>query len=328
MALRSLPSSVASIIAAEAARLPLANLVAAAESLSRAYRREGNVPPRSLNDEARVAYLAMRMPATYAAISAALVELEQAVDTQTITSCLDAGAGPGTASLAASELLPALSSISQLERDQGWSQIGSQLSQSITTKIVREIGDLRTASVTPHDIVIAAYALNELPAAERDAATKRIWTAAKRALVIVEPGTPDGFEIIRRARELGLEHGAHAAAPCTHDAPCPMTRNDWCHRSVRVERSALHRRLKDAQLAFEDEKLSYVILTRAPPRRLSFGRIVRRPIRAGGHVHLDLCSAHGIDRTTVTRADRKLYKAARDADWGDLWPKPSGDASE
>jgi ribosomal protein RSM22 (predicted rRNA methylase) len=328
MPLLSLPSSFAAIIAEEAARLPLANLIAAADSLSRSYRREGGGLPRALSGEARVAYLAMRMPATYAATSAALADLQQIVDTDAISTCLDVGAGPGTASLAASHLIPVISSIRQLERDQGWSPIASRLSQSCAAKVVREIGDLRTADIAPYDLVIAAYALNELPDAERDGAITRLWGAARQTLIVVEPGTPDGFEIVRRVRERCLERGAHAAAPCTHDALCPMTREDWCHRSIRVERSELHRRLKGAQLAFEDEKFSYVVLTREPPRRRAIGRIVRRPIRAGGHVHLDLCTAHGLERTTITRADRLAYKAARDVEWGDAWPKPSDDASE
>ena len=36
---------------------------------------------------------------------------------------------------------------------------------------------------------------------------------------------------------------------------------------------------------------------------------------------LDLCEADGrLARTTVTKRHGDLYKAARDADWGDAWP--------
>jgi ribosomal protein RSM22 (predicted rRNA methylase) len=101
-----------------------------------------------------------------------------------------------------------------------------------------------------------------------------------------------------------------------------MNERDWCHRTVRVERSAWHRALKLADLAFEDEKFSYVAMTRARPSHQAGARIVRRPIRAGGHVHLDLCSQAGLTRTTVARSARTLYKAARDAEWGDAWPPP------
>ena len=328
MAPLTLPSSLAEAIAEESARLPLASLIEAAQSLSRSYRRENGALPAILNDAGRAAYLATRFPATYAAITVALSELARTVDTQSLRTLIDVGAGPGTATLAALALIPSISLVRQVERDRGWLAIAARLSTSVTADVTNERRDLRSMDTTAHDLVVAAYALNELPESERDATVLRLWAASQQALVVVEPGTPDGFAIVRRVRELCLEQGGHAAAPCTHNAFCPMTRDDWCHRTARVTRSALHRRLKDAQLAYEDEKFSYVAMTRQAPRRLSPGRIVRRPIRAGGHVHLDLCTAAGLERSTVTRSDRQNYKAARDADWGDLWPTPTGDASE
>ncbi|MBI1209952.1 MAG: methyltransferase type 11 [Alphaproteobacteria bacterium] len=321
-----LPSFIAQAIAERSERLPLANLVTAARHLSRAYRREEDHLPPALDDSARAAYLMVRLPATYAATSAALSELPSVLDAQTIRTCLDVGAGPGTGSLAAHHLLPSLDEIRQIERDRGWTQVAEHLLRAAGVVGSREIADFSSASLSPHDLVISSYALNEVPGPALDATIRRLWSATRHLLVVVEPGTPDGFSIVRRVRELCLELGGFAAAPCTHGAACPMTRDDWCHRAVRVERSALHRKLKEAQLAFEDEKFSYIMMTREAPRRNAEGRIVRRPIRAGGHVHLDLCTADGLSRRTVPRSDRANYKAARDADWGDRWPKPDGAA--
>ncbi|MBO4260938.1 small ribosomal subunit Rsm22 family protein, partial [Streptomyces griseorubiginosus] len=40
-----------------------------------------------------------------------------------------------------------------------------------------------------------------------------------------------------------------------------------------------------------------------------------------GQVLLDLCEPdEQLRRTTVTKRHGDLYKAARDADWGDPWP--------
>ncbi len=320
MAILALPSSLALAVAAETARLPVGDLVHAAQSLSMAYRREGGAIPLVLSDALRAAYLAVRLPATYAAVSTALSELSNALNAETLRSCLDVGAGPGTASLAAVSKWPELK-IHQLERDRGWLDIAERLSKAVGATSTASTGDLTSAKFERCDLVVAAYALNELAPPALDDAIKRLWSAASKALLVVEPGTPKGFSVVRRVRELCLDLGAHAAAPCTHGACCPMTTDDWCHRSVRVERTALHRRLKGAELAWEDEKFSYAALTREPPVRSAHGRIVRKPIRAGGHVHLDLCTENGLERTTVTRSNRADYKAARDIEWGELWPK-------
>ncbi|WP_218782042.1 small ribosomal subunit Rsm22 family protein, partial [Streptomyces caniscabiei] len=55
-------------------------------------------------------------------------------------------------------------------------------------------------------------------------------------------------------------------------------------------------------------------------------RIVRRPQIRKGQVLLDLCAPEpALTRTTVTKRHGPLYRAARDADWGDSWPPPHGD---
>ena len=43
--------------------------------------------------------------------------------------------------------------------------------------------------------------------------------------------------------------GAHVAAPCPHDAKCPLTPPDWCHFSQRLARSRAHKQVKGADAA-------------------------------------------------------------------------------
>jgi ribosomal protein RSM22 (predicted rRNA methylase) len=53
--------------------------------------------------------------------------------------------------------------------------------------------------------------------------------------------------------------------------------------------------------------------------------VVRRPQIRKGQVLLDLCEPdEQLRRRTVTRRHGDLYRAARDADWGDAWPPHSG----
>jgi ribosomal protein RSM22 (predicted rRNA methylase) len=93
---------------------------------------------------------------------------------------------------------------------------------------------------------------------------------------------------------------------------------DWCHFSARVERTAEHRRLKQAELGHEDEKFSYVAASRVQPDRAT-ARIVRHPQRLRGHVKLQLCAEDGLRQETVTRSQKEKYRAVKRVDWGSRW---------
>jgi ribosomal protein RSM22 (predicted rRNA methylase) len=269
----------------------------------------------------RAAYLAVRFPSTFAVALTVWREFARVSPAAHIASVLDAGAGPGTASLAAIGVLNAGTQYTWLERDGGWRDTAARLARACgLTPALHQGAIAGGMKPAPHDVVIASYALNELETAERTAAIQALWQNAKCALIVIEPGTPAGFEIIRGARETVLSQGGHAAGPCTHDASCPMSAADWCHRPQRVVRTQAHRAAKQAQLGFEDEKFSFVILTREPPRRPGAARIVRKPIRAAGHVHLDLCTEGALNRVTVARSDGPAYRDARKVAWGDAWP--------
>jgi ribosomal protein RSM22 (predicted rRNA methylase) len=163
----------------------------------------------------------------------------------------------------------------------------------------------------PHDLVIAAYSLGEV---ESDL-TARLWEAARVAMVVIEPGTPRGALHIRAIRERLLALGEHMAAPCPAAMPCPLVEPDWCHFAARVERSSLHRRLKDGGLGYEDEKFSYVAVVREPVP-LATARVLRHPRQRPGLIELQLCTEAGPRTERVTKRDRDRFRAARKAWWG------------
>lgn len=315
-----LPDTLAAALEAEFSGFSSSELRDAAAQLSQAYR--GNARIRAtLSGIERAAYLAVRFPSTFAAANLVWQEIAELSPPADFATILDAGSGPGTASLAAHHVVSQGVKFTRLERDAGWRDVAERLATAcklegkfLTATISREM------TVEPHDGVIACYALGELPQQDRTAAIAALWSLAKKVLVVIEPGTPDGFENILRVRQHILASGGHAAAPCTHDAACPMSRADWCHRPVRLARSTMHREAKGAELSYEDEKFAYIVATRSPSRRLAPARIVRKPIRNQGHLHLDGCEEGGIKRRTISRSDGPLYRAARDAAWGDLWP--------
>ena len=148
------------------------------------------------------------------------------------------------------------------------------------------------------------------------AALERWWEATLGELVLVEPGTPAGFERLRTARTLLVGWGAHVTAPCPHDGVCPMTGSDWCHFAVRLGRSPLHRDVKGGRLGYEDEKYSFLAVSAVRPVA-SAPRLLRSPRSHKGHVRVRLCETDGLHERVISRRDGELYKRARAARWGD-----------
>jgi ribosomal protein RSM22 (predicted rRNA methylase) len=281
----------------------------AASAMSEAYRESRAL---RLPDPARTAaYLVTRMPATFAAAHAALRELRERLGARSISSVLDIGAGAGAASLAACECFPEARTITMVERD---SALAAAAHQWLPQAAVMLEDLTRIHTLPPHDLVIAAYSLGEI--AEPLAA--RLWLAARVALVVVEPGTPRGYALILKVRQELLQAGASMVAPCPAATPCPLAAPDWCHFAARVERSSLHRRIKDAELGYEDEKFSYIAVARQPVE-LPASRIIRHPRPRPGLIVLETCAPAGVQLVHVTRRDRETFRAARKAAWGAAW---------
>ena len=190
--------------------------------------------------------------------------------------------------------------------------------------------DVATAlpDLAPRDLVTLAYVLDELDPAARDPLVDRLWSLTADTLLIVEPGTPAGWQRILRARDRLIAAGAHLVAPCPHASPCPLAPPDWCHFCRRVARSRLHLRVKDADVPWEDEKFVYIAASRhagAAPQ----ARVIAHPRASKGLVSLKLCQRDGTAADkVVTRRDGDAFKAARRADWGDAFMPASPSASE
>ncbi|WP_449341381.1 small ribosomal subunit Rsm22 family protein, partial [Streptomyces canarius] len=286
----------------------------------------GDTPTHApiLRDRADVAaYAAYRMPATFEAVHSALEAFAATVPDWTPGSHVDVGGGTGAATWAVTATWPGERSVTVLDWAEPALALGRQIAaanpalKDARWQRARIGGDL-TLDAT--DLVTVSYVLNELAETDR-AALVDAAAGAARTVVIVEAGTPAGYARVIEARDRLIRAGFRIAAPCPHSAACPIAPGtDWCHFSARVGRSSLHRQVKGGSLAYEDEKFSYVAATRLPAEPAP-ARVVRRPQIRKGQVLLDLCETEErLRRTTVTKRHGDLYKAARDADWGDAWP--------
>ena len=278
------------------------------------------------------AYLVTRLPATLSAVAAALDHVKSRMPAFSPRSVLDLGAGPGTGAWAALEMFPGIRSITLLERDAQTLTMGQKLAAASSSAALHGAqwihADLTAADFASgtkfsdkFDLILISYAFGELPQHHRTALLKRIWGFCSHTLLIVEPGTPHGYQNILQARSELLLQGAHMVAPCPHDNSCPLQEmpGEWCHFAQRLERTALHRRMKQGGLGYEDEKFSYVSVGRdvAQP---SCARIIRHPLHAKGHIQLQLCAQQGVEKVTVTKSQKDLFRAARRAKWGGEWP--------
>lgn len=318
-----LPRNLRDALDAELRRIDQKRLARLTEGLIARYRGERSGSDALLrSDEEVAAYAAYRLPATYAAVGAALAYLREQWPLDPPRSVLDVGAGPGTALWAARAAWPAIERASLLERDAHMLVLGQRLAAWASDPVVRtahwrQVDVLGEWQAEPHDLVICAYVLNEIPDARRAELVARLWAAARAGLLLVEPGTPAGFGIIREARRQLIDAGGTVLAPCPHDGACPMPARDWCHFAQRFGRTQLQRATKSGTLPYEDEKFSYVAVARSPAPAI-VGRVIRRPRFLTGRVVLQLCTPDGLRTETVTRGScRSAYRAARDLGWGD-----------
>jgi ribosomal protein RSM22 (predicted rRNA methylase) len=327
------------------------SLTAGVQRLMTAYR-SGEVPdgPVMATRADAAAYAAYRMPATAAATAIALREMCRSLPGWAPASVLDLGAGTGGASWAAAEELASLRTVVLLEQSADASRLGTAIFAASDSAALRraswrswrlpresEAGEgqadaqesrlgrieasgpgsrdqrgdsvrhgtagdrpgveVPSAGMPAADLAISAYVLGELTA-QQQASLVRLAAAAGPAVLLVEPGP--------------------------HQLGCPLQIDgDWCHFGVRLQRSAVHRQIKGAELSYEDEKFSYVAAIRPPLAgpQLPAGRIVRRPQQRKGLVLLDLCVRDGASRRElVSKSKGETYRAARKASWGDRFP--------
>lgn len=295
-------------------------LARAATDLTEAYK-SGDFSRVFRSPAHRAAYLAVRMPATFAACEHVFSKAVEKSQIDNPVSLLDFGSGPGTAMWAAADHLPIVK-VTCVERDAQLIEAGRRLTDQATHAAIRSATWLqaditRGLAVEPHDIVVISYALGEV--ARPADLIARAWSLARQWLVIIEPGTPRNFAVIHEARTQLLAAGAHMVAPCPHHERCPMfATGDWCHFAARLARTSLHRRIKGGDLGYEDEKFSYMVASRTPVA-LPSSRVLRHPLVHPGHVKFTLCRPERPESRIVTKSQKELYRTAKKLKWGDAW---------
>ena len=292
-------------------------IIEQAQNVSKKYREntgKGNKIITS-NSEA-IAYAISRMPATYCAVYSSLSQTLKKYKNE-IKTVYDIGAGTGSATWAIQELLQP-QKITCLEYEKEMLKIGERLMKKTETKASWEQFDItKDCFQEKADLVISSYMLNELEESSRKNAIQKMWEATSELLLLIEPGTPEGFKHILEAREILLQQNANIVAPCTHNGKCEISQDDWCSFYVRVARSGIHRQAKNGTLGYEDEKFSYIAFSRELTFENGQARILRHPQIGQGHVKVKVCTQNGIQEKTFTKKDKEAYKKVRKLDAGE-----------
>lgn len=268
-----------------------------------------------------LAYAMSRMPATYAAVERVFAEAVMRAEGFEPRSLLDAGAGPGTASWAAVEQWPEIEAVTMFDHGGGFLDLARELAEGeLPAEVLR--GELLRPGLGERkfDLVVASYSLTELPDSEVSKAAQGLWRHCAGVMAIIEPGRPRDYARLMDVRRALLADGARMVAPCPHGGECPLPEGDWCHFSVRLQRSKDHMRMKGGTLGYEDEKFSYLIVARPEVMaQAAPARIIKPVERNKFAVVLELCAPDGLRRQDVLKRNAEAFREARKVDWGGSW---------
>lgn len=300
----------------------LGKLTRLVPELQERYQKRGN--NKIIQTDAEVlTYISYRMPSTMAAIEGAFDKIQSRLPNFSPTSVLDIGAGPGTLLWAIADRYSEIKKFTLLEREDAMIKIGKNLALkgSITSSIPLNwiTGDLAKEIVADeHDLVVASYLLGEIPEDKRTELVKKLWERTRSLLVLIEPAkSPQGFCALQKVRAQLISLGGNLVAPCVHNNTCPLTEQHWCHFAARHERSSEHRQLKKGFRPYEDEKYSFIAVSREPVA-VGQGTIVFPPLKRKGLLQMEVCTPNGLEKKIFSKSKNEEFTRLKKADWGDF----------
>lgn len=256
-----LPEKIIKVIESLIVGKSLNELSKKVKALSQLYRLDSIQGNYMMKEEDFLAYLLFRLPATFAAVLEVFKQYKQLACSD-IQSVIDIGSGPGTATLAA-ECIFSINKALLIEKEPQLLKLAEQLIQNDSYSY--SVMDFKSMTLNDtFDMAIFSYSIGEVH--DWQYSIDKAFQVAK-TLIVIEPGTPRGFERIREIRQFLIEKSAHIIAPCPHSLTCPIEKSNWCHFSKRLARNKWHKEVKGADLGYEDEKFSYIIASKISEKK-------------------------------------------------------------
>ena len=76
--------------------------------------------------------------------------------------------------------------------------------------------------------------------------------------------------------------------------------------------------VKDGELGYEDEKFSYIVVSKEKLQNNKISRILRHPQINTGFVKVKICTENGIEEKTISKKMGEIYKKVKKLDAGDI----------
>jgi ribosomal protein RSM22 (predicted rRNA methylase) len=287
----------------------LDKLTKAYHDLSERYRlKKRNAGLRS--DAEAAAYAIARMPATISVLKSALSKID-AFNVEMPKKIVDLGSGAGATYHVMREKFSD-TEILCVEHDPHMLKILN------LSNISAQKNSIMDHAIQKADWITLSYVLGELKPEQIKSLIKKVADSKPNLILITAPGTPNDYHDLMTARSLLIEAGYFIMAPCPHEMICPLTQNpnDWCHFSVRFDRSKAHKIIKGGTLPYEDEKYCYLVATlkKAPSKNV----IIKAPQKHKGHVVFDICKSDGSHQKTIFSKKDHDYKLMKKSTWGDF----------
>jgi len=196
-------------------------------------------------------YIANELPLSLAVCYRVLKELKHRMPDFKPKGIVDFGQGPGSASLAAMEVFgDTLKVIYGIEPSSAMREFGKEILNEYESRFkLAYIDSLDVQNAKQQPLIISAFTLSEIGGGVEQlyAYLDKLWLATRKVLILVEAGTPDGFNLINFARSYLLSKyppsgdlhglpGTYTIAPCPHDKQCPLGPKHVCRWIQRVDR--------------------------------------------------------------------------------------------
>jgi hypothetical protein len=173
-----------------------------------------------------------------------------------------------------------------------------------------------------YDLVIVANVVNELSGDTKKQLLQALTRMKVGVVIILEPGTQHGFEVIQSSAEL-IAKSKPLIAPYINNTFIKSEKY-WIHFAQRFTRPEFQRRVRQAmresdEMAsdWEETKFSYVAFGDEPvsvqPYAVSIGEVERYH----GYLQLPLLTALGVEKAKIMKRHKEQYRFGKSLAWGE-----------